>query len=62
MVRINSRKESLKKMIELQLDTDAEEFQLISLQYAQHFAKTNRNPGIRDTRSHIVYPVCLFLG
>ena len=48
-------KEEVKNMMNLQFRTDASEFELIALLYAQHFAETNRKPETEMTEKLYEY-------
>lgn len=42
--------EEIQNMMDLQFKTDAKEFELMALLYAQHYAETNRNPDAEMTQ------------
>lgn len=47
--------EEVKNMMDLQFHADAEEYELMALLYAQHFAETNRQPDLEMTKKLFDY-------
>lgn len=45
----------IQNMISLQFQADAEEFELMGLLYAQHYAETNRNPDVEMNKKLVDY-------
>lgn len=47
--------EEIKNIMNLQFNVDADEYELVALYYAQHFAETNRNPDPKMTKKLFDY-------
>ena len=54
-VNIGISEEEVKNMMELQFHADADEYELMALLYAQHFAETNRKPDLEMTEKLFDY-------